>query len=213
MHEPLSQRLAKILEADAAQGGLTLNELLLRTEGRGLYLVIIILSVPFITPVPLPGVSMVIGVVIGLLAFRLSLGLPPVLPRFMGERELPTGVKRAVLGGSVRFLRWVERFAKPRRTQWLGWPLARTGHAVLILFMSLLLMLPIPPVILFSNSLPSLAIVLIAVSMMEEDGVMIWFAYAASLASVLWLAVSAGLIAAFFSKAYARLMEYLQAAP
>jgi len=211
MHEPLSQRLAQILEAETVSEGLTLNQLLLRTEGRGIYLVIILLCVPFMTPIPLPGVSMVLGSVIGFLALRMALGLSPRLPRFMGERPLPPGLKKTVLGGSVKFLRWVEKLVKPRRTQWLSWPVARVGHALLILFMAFLLALPIPPVIVFTNTLPSFAIVLVALSMMEEDGLMIWLAYLVALVTVLWLGLSAGVIAAFFNKFYHWFMEYLNA--
>lgn len=213
MHEPLSQRLAHILEAESVTEGLTLNELLVRTEGRGLYLVIVLLSVPFIAPLPLPGVSTILGCVIGLLAIRLGMGLPPRLPRFMGERPLPPGLKRLLLGGSVKFLRLVEKLVRPRRTQWLSWPVARVGNSLVILAMAFLLALPIPPVILFSNSLPSFAIILVAVSMMEEDGLMIWLAYLAALIAMAWMGLSAGVIAGFVTKLYHRILEHLQTAP
>lgn len=227
MHDPLSQRLAKILEADseaeaagepgtpgpAGRSGLTLNALLERTAGRGLYLVMVILCAPFIAPLPVPALSTIVGAVLGVLAIRLALDLPPRLPRFLGERPLPPALKRVVLGGSVKVLAWIERFVRPRRTQWLGWPVARVGHALLILAMAFLMSLPVPPIILFSNTLPSLAIILIAVSMMEEDGLMIWLAYLTAVVTVLWFALSAGVIVAFLSKAYAWLMEYLQNQP
>jgi len=211
MHEPLSQRLARILEADGVSGDLTLNQLLLRTEGRGLYLVMILLSVPFCTPIPLPGLSTVVGAVIMLLAIRLALGLPPHLPRFMGEKPLPPGLKRTVLGGSVKMLRWIERFARPRKTQWLGWPAARVGNAVLLMGMAALLALPIPPVIPFSNFLPGVAIFLVAVSMMEEDGLMIWVGYAASIIAVVYLGLGAGIIVTAITKLYQELLKYFQA--
>ena len=221
MHDPLSQRLARILEAESDVGlgkgvgvegqgrppELTLNSLLERTEGRGLYLVIVILCAPFIAPMPLPALSTIVGAVLGLLAIRLALDLPPRLPRFMGERPLPPSLKRVVLGGSVKLLRWIERFVRPRRTQWLGWPVARVGNALVILAMALFMSLPVPPIMLFSNSLPSLAIILTAVSMMEEDGLMIWLAYAVCLVTVLWFALSAGVIVAFLAKFYAWLMH------
>jgi hypothetical protein len=213
MHELLSQRLARILEADGQTGGLTLNQLLLRTEGRGLYLVTIVLSLPFVIPVPLPGFSTVVGGVIALLALRLALGLRARLPRFIGERPLPPNLQRMVLSGSVKLLRWIEKLAKPRRTQWLSWPAARAGNALLILFLGLLLALPLPPVLPLSNSLPALAIILVAISMMEEDGVMIWIGYLASLVTAAWLGVSAGLIITFLHKLHHALMQYLQAKP
>jgi len=207
MHEPLSQRLASIMETGAETGRLTLNQMLERTAGRGIYLVMIVLCVPFITPVPLPGISTVLGSVVIVLAVRLALGLPPRLPRFMGERPLPEGMQRVVLGGSVRLLRWVERFARPRKTQWLGWPVVRLGHAMVIFLMAVLLTMPVPPLMFFSNSLPSLAIILTAVSMMEEDGRMIWLAYLASLATLLWFALSAGVIVAFLGQIYGRFFQ------
>jgi hypothetical protein len=211
MHDPLSQRLAKILEQDAQAPGrdLTMNQVLERTAGRGLYLVMILLCAPFVTPVPLPAVSTAVGAVLLILGLRLLLGLPPRLPSFLGERPLPPGLKRIVLGGGVRLLQWIERFARPRRTQWLSWPAARIGHALLIILLALLLALPVPPFMLFSNSLPSLAIILIATAIMEEDGLMIWLAYLTSLVTALWFALSAGFIVAFLARAYDWLQNYL----
>src|SRR5450759_789945 len=63
MNQPLSQSLAEILREDSA-AGLTLNRLLERTQGRGLFLVIILLCLPFIVPVSLPGLSTLMGSII-----------------------------------------------------------------------------------------------------------------------------------------------------
>ena len=100
--ETLSQELARLVDQAPADRSLTLNSLLRDTVGRGLFLVVILLSLPFITPIPLPGVSMVMGLVIGVLAVRLALGLPPRLPRALGERSLEAGFSRKVLSASVK---------------------------------------------------------------------------------------------------------------
>ena len=84
MHEPLSIRLAQILQRQDAVEGITLNLLLEGTEGRGFYLVIILLSLPFIVPVSIPGVSTILGLTIALLTLRLALGKSARLPQFMG---------------------------------------------------------------------------------------------------------------------------------
>src|SRR5690242_2346107 len=88
-HLPLSASLEEILEHKEAGERLTLNFLLERTEGRGLYLVMVLLSLPFIVPVPLPGASVILGVVILVLALRLMVELPPHIPKFIGDRSLP----------------------------------------------------------------------------------------------------------------------------
>ena len=186
-HLPLSDRLSQILEHDSGAGPLTVNHLLEGTEGRGFYLVIILLSLPFIVPISIPGVSTVLGVVVALLSLRLAFGLPPRLPRFLGERPLPPARLEKVLRGSIRFLRVLEKWVKPRRTKWMGRPAAICANALLMALMAFLLALPFPPLPPFTNSLPCYALILIAASMMEEDGILIWIGYGVSLGTMIYL--------------------------
>ena len=174
MHEPLSQSLAQILEGRAS--GITLNELLERTAGLGFYLVIILLALPFIVPVSLPGFSTVLGLAIALVSLRLAFGQTLRLPKFMGERQLSPAFQQKILAGSVKFLRLIEKLVKPRRTPWMSTRLARCFNALLMTFMGFLLAVPFPPLPPFTNSLPCYSIILLAVSMMEKDGVTIWIA-------------------------------------
>jgi hypothetical protein len=199
LHPPLSQSLAIVIEHHETDR-LTLNGLIERTEKRGLYLVFILLSLPFANPIPMPGLSNVLGFVILILAVRLALGRRAILPGFLGDRPLPKPQMELVLRNSIRFLRWMERYVRPRETDWLTWSAAQFGNALLIAFMGFLLMLPFPPVVPFSNSLPAASIILLALSMMEEDGVMIWAAYATSLAATVYLASATGLMIHFFSR-------------
>src|SRR5262249_37046805 len=113
--------------------------------------------------------------------FRLALGLPPRLPKALGERPLPPQMERKIIAGSVKFLRFVEKVVKPRRTQWMSSRLAVSANALLMTLMGLLLALPFPPLPAMTNSLPCSSLILLAASMMEEDGVLIWFAYVVAL--------------------------------
>ena len=56
-HSPLSQELARIMGEESAASGLTLNHLLERTEGRGIFLVMILLCLPFAPFFSIPGSS------------------------------------------------------------------------------------------------------------------------------------------------------------
>ena len=77
----------------------------------------------------------------------------------------------------------------------MTWRIARLGHALLVAFLAFLLALPLPsPPFLGSNALPCYGIILMAVSMMEEDGVMIWFGYLASIIATLYFAIFGALI-------------------
>jgi len=193
VHEPFSRSLGRIMERE--HGDLTANRVLEGTDGRGLYLVLILFCLPFIAWVSVPGMSTLLGPMIGILALRLALGKRPRLPKFLGDRVLPPKLKNVILTGGMKFCRQLERIVRPRRTAWMSWRIARLGHALLIVFLAFLLALPLPsPPFLGSNALPSYGIILLAVSMMEEDGVMIWFGYLASLVATLYFALFAALI-------------------
>ena len=187
MHEPLSQRLAQIIDRNDSPEGLTLNSLLERTEGRGFYLVVILLVLPFIVPVSLPGVSTVLGLTVALLTLRVAFGKTARLPKFMGDRRLSPAFQEKVLGGSVKFLRFVEKWVKPRKTAWLAARWAICVNALVMAYLGVLLSLPFPPLPPFTNSLPCYSLILIAASTMEEDGLMIWFGYAVTVATTIYM--------------------------
>ena len=200
MHEPLSAKLRQIIEANSNGQGVTLNQLLEKTGGRGCYLVLILLSLPFILPVALPGVSTVLGLSIALLSIKLAVGATPRLPKFMGERSLSPAFQRKVLAGSVRIVGFVEKLVRPRRTQWLATRSARIINALALTFMALLLALPFPPFPPLTNSLPCYCIILIAASMMEKDGVAIWWAYVLCLGTTVYLGINIFIIVEVFEK-------------
>jgi hypothetical protein len=173
--EPLSTVITRLL--DEPNGRLTINGLLQRTAGRGIFLFLILLCLPFITPVPLPGVSLVVGGVVVILGWRHGLGLTARLPAWLGERELPLARRRRVLQFSLKFVRLLERLARPRHHRCLnGCVLAALG---------LLLTLPLP--VPFTNSLPGYAVILISASIMERDGLLIWAGYLVGLLALAYL--------------------------
>jgi len=183
--EPLSRSLARIMETGDPDAPLTINQLLARTEGRGIYLVVILLSLPFVVWVSVPGMSTLCGPAILVLAGRLAVGKPARLPRTLGDRPLSPRLQRTVLSGGLKFCRLLERGVRPRRTVWLAHRWSVAAHAVLLALLAFLLALPLPsPPFFGSNTLPSYALILLAVSMMEGDGVMIWAGYLATLVAV-----------------------------
>ena len=209
MQKLLSENLAQLLESESTAEGITLNQLLEHTEGRGFYLVVILLSLPFIVPVSIPGVSTLLGLSVALLSFKLAFGASPRLPKFMGNRKLSPDFKEKVLRGSVKIVRLVEKFAKPRHTPWMTTRPARFINALLMTFMGLLLALPFPPLPPLTNALPCYCIILLAATMMEEDGTMIWVAYVFSIGTVFYLALNILLIIKAGRKALELILGWL----
>lgn len=186
---PLSKDLQEILDREPPGTRITLNHLLAQTEGRGVYLLIFLLCMPFMQPVPLPGVSTVLGASIIYLAVKLGIRLRGGLPSFLGDRPLPTGFQKLILNGSIRMLRFLEKRARRRGDKWLGWDSARLFNCAIIIAMAVLLSLPIP--IAFTNQPPAFTILLISLAMMEEDGVLIWYGWVSALVTTAYFVLLA----------------------
>jgi hypothetical protein len=144
------------------------EEILAATQGRGFYLLLLLIGLPFLTPIPLPGLSTPFGFVVLLIGARLAVGRRPWLPTKILQRELPARFIARLLGAARRLVRWLEVLLRPRldflHEQWIYRRIAGT----LIMLSGLLLLLPLP--IPLSNSLPALTVVLLAAGAMERDG-------------------------------------------
>lgn len=191
-HKLLSQTIADLV-AEKVGEPLSLNRLLDRMEGRGIYLVNIVLCAPFVVPVSFPGLSTVMGGIISVLLLGVLVGKRIHFPRFLGDRIFPPVIQRRLVGGSIAFLRWIEKFVRPRRTQWLRWRIMEIVNAFILIALALLLALPLPsPPFFFTNSVPGYAIILLSASIMEQDGLLIWVGYAAAAANVVFFTLIGG---------------------
>lgn len=137
-------------------------------RGRSYTLLLILLALPFSTPIPLPGLSTPFGLVIALIGFRLSLRLKPWLPARLLDTELPPKFFPKVLAASRRIVRTFEFFLRPRWTWLLDLKVLHHGYGVMILVAGCLLLLPLP--IPLTNTFPAVTVVLIAGAMLERDG-------------------------------------------
>jgi hypothetical protein len=179
----LSEELAG-LRASAGERAVTLREVLYTLGGRGYLLLVMLLALPFITPIPLPGLSVPFGLAIALIALRLSLGQRPLLSKNLQRKELPAGFISKLFTVAEKVLWFFEKFLRPRLTFLTDTPLLVQMHAVLMLLAALALLLPLP--IPFTNSFPAWAILLLAAGLLERDGVFILAGYVVFVAGVFY---------------------------
>jgi len=144
---------------------ISIGELLAALGDRGYGLVMLALALPNLIPVPIPGLSGVLGTPIILLALMMLAGYPePVLPRFIRDRSFPRAGFEAVMLRAEPWLQWLERFTRPGTLR-LPNRAVEIPAALLIAVNAVLLALPIP----FGNPAPALAIVLTSVALIEAD--------------------------------------------
>lgn len=158
------------------------GEILEATQRRGYHLLLLLIALPFVGPIPLPGFSIPFGLAVTLLGTRLALDLKPWLPERLLQRELPPHSLAKLIGAASRIMRGVEYFLRPR----LGFV---PDHAVferiagfLIAISGLMLMLPFP--LPFSNSLPAWTVLLLAAGSLGRDGLFFFMGCASFATSV-----------------------------
>ena len=182
----LSDELAR-LDARAGQRAVTLREVIYTLRGRAYMLLIILLVLPFVQPVPLPGLSTPLGLAIVLIALRLALGQRPWLPMRIQRVALPPGFFGRLMHLTRRIVRVLEAVLAPRWPWLTGSPPLNQLHAVVLLGSALVLLLPLP--IPFSNFLPAWTIFLLACGLLERDGLFIVLGYVALGVTVLFFLV------------------------
>lgn len=162
----LSDDLQALL-AESGGGGMTVGQIERALHGRGLAAVILLLALPFLFPVTIPLLSMVFGAAIGLLGLRLALGLKSWLPEAIRGRMIsPKALERIVRGGTRVALR-LEKLLRPRWA-WVFVPVVRSLIGLSIMIAAVVLSLPLP--IPLTNTIPAIAIILMAMGSMERDG-------------------------------------------
>jgi len=171
----LSVELNELAEK-AQDAELTLGGLMEQLEGRVYTLLLVLLSVPFCQPAPLPGLSTPLGLMITLLGLRFAFRQKPWLPQRLLATRVPQKFLPIVLRGSAKLLGWVEKLLHPRMIGMFDYRAVQFFAGLAIFISGALLLLPLP--IPFSNMLPALTVVLIASSFSERDGAMLWAGWA-----------------------------------
>lgn len=184
----LSEQIGQLLMT-FGERPLRLGELMASLSGRAYTLLLIVLSLPFCTPIPLPGLSFPFGVIIAILGFQLALQRQPRLPNRLLQVTLPPKFFTKLLAAAQRFVRLLERLLRPRYGRWIKARGTRRACGLIIMVCGALLLLPLP--IPFSNSFPAVTVVLTAGALLESDGACLMAALACFMATLCFYAALA----------------------
>ena len=176
----LSEELESLLEI-APGRPMALRTIVDHLHFRGLPALIVLLCVPFLFPVAIPGLSIPFGIAIALCGLRLGLGHNLWMPDFLLRREIPYELLKKLVTNAASFYRKVEKLVRPRMHFLQRWPGMINLMGFMIMTGGVLLSLPIPPPFPLTNTIPGLAIIFMALGIMERDGVCTLIGYAVAL--------------------------------
>ncbi len=148
---------------------ITLGDLLELVGEQGLLVFCIILTVPFLFPVSIPGVSTVFGAVIILIGVGVTLNRLPFLPAALTRRELQRAQLLPVIERGIEFVTRLQRFIRPRLQGVTEGAVMSRVNGIVLTVAGALLILPLS-LIPFSNTIPAVAIMLLAMGMLQRDG-------------------------------------------
>src|SRR5690606_16460665 len=135
------------------EGSITLRDLLSMIGEQGMLFFCIILTIPFLTPIPLPGVSTVFGLLIMLISLGVILNRVPWLPRQLMNRGISSSQLNPVLRRGSQLFSKIERFIRPRILALTHKATTNRLNGFALLLGGAVLILPLP-IIPFSNTLP-----------------------------------------------------------
>ncbi len=138
------------------------------TKGRGYHLLLLLITLPFVGPIPLPGFSIPFGVAVAVIGLRLALHQRPWLPRWILRKKLPPRFINATLRGVSRIVRALESLTRTRWDFLLNREFFQRLSGLMICLSGLLLILPLP--LPFSNSLPAWTVIFLSIGTIAHDG-------------------------------------------
>ena len=152
---------------------------------------LLILALPMVLPVPAPGISVLFGIPLMMISGQLALGGRRAwLPAFILRQSMARADYVALVARMRPAVERFERLVRPRAA-WLATDWTKIPIGLICLLLAAIITLPIP----LGHVAPGTAICLLALGLMERDGVVIGSGFAAAaLALVIVTVASAGAV-------------------
>ena len=164
---------------------ITLGAIVEQIQEEALVIICLVSILPFMQPIPIPGVSTLLGLIALLQGVGLVFWSRPILTERLKKVTIPHERFGQIHRAAEKFSRFTHRISTFKH------PIAKTRlvhivSGVTIVLTAAFLSLPLP--IPFSNFVPALCIFLICVGLLEEDLVLILCGHGIAVA-VGWMAV------------------------
>jgi len=172
-------------------------------EDRGYAFGLLLLTFPFVLPVPSLGMALPIGSFLAAAGATLARGGTPSLPGFLQRRQIAYPALRALAGVVGRARGRGGRLLRPRLAAVFSGP-ARPLLGLSLCCAAVILALPIP--LPLSNFFPAVAILLLAVGLIEGDGLVVLAGHVATAGLCAGLYLAWALVRVGIDRALARVL-------
>ena len=185
--QSLREQIAQVIES-LPEDHLSLGKLLEMGE-EGLLLLAILLTLVFLIPVSIPGVSTVFGAAILLIGISRLSGRPLWIPARLREKPLPVDKLRPALRSGMNWMQRMQRISRPHRLpMFVDGKFMGVINNLAFILAAILLMAPFG-FVPFSNTLPAVALLLYSVGFIQRDGGAVLLGHLANIATIVYFTV------------------------
>ena len=163
-HKATLTAMLRSLADDERRERVAIGDLLDALGDRALAALLFVFALPNVLPMP-PGTSAILGAPLLFLAAQMAFNMRAWLPSFIARRSMARSDFSTMVRRVTPWLSRAERLMKPRLTPLAIGAMESVVGAVCLL-MAMAVFLPIP----MGNMLPALAICLLAMGILERDG-------------------------------------------
>jgi hypothetical protein len=157
------------LGAEAPEGRISLSFVAHALGNRSTGTLLLFLALPMVLPIPAPGISVIFGVPLILISAQLVWGRETLwLPHFLASRFINRSQLEAYMRRATPALNKMEKLVKPRFAQMTHGMAVRAVGAMCVV-LALVITWPVP----LGHLVPGAAISLMALGLIERDGLMI----------------------------------------
>jgi hypothetical protein len=166
----------------------TVGQILDTLDARAFGLATLIFSIPSIIPMP-PGVPTVVGIALLIVSTQMVFGRQELwLPGFLTRRSFSRPAMVSAMEKFAPRIEAIEKIASPR-LMFLTGRIGTILIGLVVMFMAVVLILPLPP---GGNFPPALACFVLGMGLAERDGVIVLVGLLASIAATaaVWVVTS-----------------------
>lgn len=173
------EKKIRLLRLRANHKILSIRDILEVLSGGGKAVLLIVLSLPFCQPIQIPAFSVPFGIAIAFCGIRMAFGKRIWLPKRILEKRIHKRTLIKITDKTLRILKKIKPWVHSRLSGLRDYPGHQLLNGLIIALSGILLALPLP--IPLSNLTAAWSIFLIALGIIEEDGVCVLIGYAAFL--------------------------------
>lgn len=188
-YETFDEKIHQLRKYSEKNKTVTLWEIATLLGHSSLYILSAVLVVPFLQPIPLLGFSTILGAVVIFAGLLIFAGMKLLLPDFAKRYTFSQATILKLCKSAEKLSDKMKYFIHPRGRIMLRHTLIRRTTGLLIAYCGILLALPLP--FPGTNTFPALAIFIMSLASLEEDGIALiigyFFAFLATM--YLWFVV------------------------